>query len=115
MFCAGHWTPQLIEWAGGDDPIGRSGQPSRVISRQELWSADPDILLLACCGMDEDRTRDELAILERMEGWSSLQCVKSEEVHVFDGSSHFNRPGPRLVDALEFVAELIRQWRGESQ
>ena len=111
LFCSGHWTPQLIQWAGGDDPIGRSGQRSRVISKSELMSANPDILLVACCGMDADRTRAELSILERFEGWSELRCVQRGHVHVFDGSAYFNRPGPRLVDTLESVALLVRQWR----
>jgi iron complex transport system substrate-binding protein len=110
LFCSGHWTPQLIQWAGGDDPIGRSGEPSRVISPSELLSANPDILLVACCGMDADRTRAELSKLERIEGWSELRCVKSEHVFALDGSAYFNRPGPRLVDALEMVARLVRQW-----
>lgn len=110
MFCAGHWTPQLIEWAGGDDPIGRSGQPSRVISMDELTSADPDILLVACCGLDAARTQNELANLAATTGWSDLQAVRSGQVHIFDGSAYFNRPGPRLVDALERVAGVVGQW-----
>lgn len=113
LFCAGHWTPQLIEWAGGDDPIGQSGQPSHVISQQELFTVNPNILLVACCGMDAARTRSELSQLERVEGWSQLRCVKTGHVHAFDGSAYFNRPGPRLVDALEAVAELIRQWQAD--
>ena len=111
LFCAGHWTPELIEWAGGNDPIGQSGQPSHVISQQELFKANPDILLVACCGMDADRTRTELSRLERVESWSQMRCVKMGQVHAFDGSAYFNRPGPRLVDALEAVAELVWRWQ----
>lgn len=113
LFSAGHWTPQLIEWAGGQDPIGRTGTPSRVITRRELFDADPDILLVACCGMDVERTRSELTRLEADPGWSQLQCVRTRQVHAFDGSAYFNRPGPRLVDALERVAELIGRWQVE--
>ena len=113
LFCAGHWTPQLIEWAGGNDPIGQSGKPSRVIDPRELLAADPDILLVACCGMDIDRTRSELGLLERIEGWMRLKCVNTDQVHAFDGSAYFNRPGPRLVDALEAVANLVTQWQAD--
>lgn len=110
LFCAGHWTPQLIEWSGGDDPIGNTGQPSRQITMEELTAADPDILLVACCGMNAQRTQGELASLRVTDGWSELKAVRAGEVHVFDGSALFNRPGPRLVDALEAVASLIQQW-----
>ncbi len=108
LFCSGHWTPQLIEWAGGFDPIGGVGQPSRQISAEELIAADPDLLLVACCGLDAERNAAELESLSgRIADWSSLSCVKSGDVHVFDGSALFNRPGPRLVDALEMVAKLV--------
>ncbi len=97
LFCSGHWTPELIHWAGGYDPIGRSGEPSRTISSEELTSADPEILLVACCGLDEARSRAEISILEQIDGWFDIRAVRSEQVHCFDGSAYFNRPGPRLV------------------
>lgn len=111
LFCAGHWTPQLIDWAGGVDPIGRQGTASRQIACQELFDADPDILLVACCGLDARRTQSELSRIDRRRGWSQMRCVKDQQVHVFDGSAYFNRPGPRLVDALESVAQLVVLWQ----
>ncbi len=107
LFCAGHWTPQLIDWAGGHDPIGRSGQPSRQIEFQELLAADPAMLLVACCGLPAQRGQKEWEQLVQDDRWSQLSCVQNQQVHVFDGSAWFNRPGPRLVDALEAVAGLI--------
>ncbi len=111
LFCAGHWTPQLIQWAGGDDPIGDVGHPSREITLDELAAADPDMLLVACCGMNLQQTQRELRAIEQSAQWLGLRCVKTGWLRAFDGSSYFNRPGPRLVDALEDVAELIRQWQ----
>ena len=108
LFCSGHWTPTLIDWAGGIDPIGSPGQPSRVIEPETLVEADPDLLLVACCGLTADRASNELTLLRQLPGWSELNC--SDAVHVFDGSAFFNRPGPRLVDALESVADLVDQW-----
>jgi len=115
LYCSGHWTPQLIDWAGGVDPIGQVGQPSRVLTWDELVEADPDILLVACCGMDEARTKTELA--EATSGtraagdwWQNLHAVRKQHVHTFDGSAFFNRPGPRLIDTLETVARLIDKW-----
>ena len=111
LFCAGHWTPQLIQWAGGHDPIGESGTPSRQIDEAELARANPDILLVACCGLDRQRGIGELEQLKDLAVWQNLNCVLNEQVHVFDGSAWFNRPGPRLVDALESVASLIGDWK----
>lgn len=115
LYCSGHWTPQLIDWAGAVDPIGQAGQPSRVLKLDELAEANPDILLVACCGMDEERTRRELAAfasgqLNTGDSWQELNAVRKQRVYPFDGSAFFNRPGPRLVDALEAVAILIQDW-----
>ena len=119
LYCSGHWTPQLIEWAGGIDPIGQTGKPSRVLTWEELTKANPNILLVACCGMDEERTRSEmdavLAASPKLDDvWHGLQAVRGQHVHFFDGSAFFNRPGPRLIDTLEKVAELVAAW-DESQ
>lgn len=110
LFCAGHWTPELIEWAGGVDPIGRTGETSSQIRWQELRDADPDILLVACCGRDENQAERDLDSLRQQDWFTQLDCVRNEQVHLFDGSAWFNRPGPRLVDALEAVAMLIAKW-----
>jgi iron complex transport system substrate-binding protein len=112
LFCSGHWTPQLIQWAGGIDPIGVTGQPSREITFATLQQADPDLLLVACCGMDLDRTTAEWNALRRDTAWSKLRCVETEQVYSFDGSAYFNRSGPRLVESLEQVAALIERWPG---
>ena len=110
LFCSGHWTPQMIQWAGGVDPIGQIGQPSGVLSFEKLAAADPDILLVACCGMNQHRTETELAVVAGSEPWQKLSAVGSQQVYSFDGSAFFNRPGPRLVDALETVADIVTRW-----
>lgn len=110
LFSSGHWTPQLIDWAGGCDPIGIAGTPSREITFAELQSADADILLVAACGLSEDRTRSEFADIQSDYPWENLRCRKAHQIHFFDGSAFFNRPGPRLVDALETVAQVIADW-----
>jgi iron complex transport system substrate-binding protein len=107
LFCSGHWTPELIQWAGGIDPIGQVGRPSRQIEFDELAAADPDILLVACCGMDLDRTRTEWSATSSAPQWRRLRCVRDGHVYPFDGSIYFNRSGPRLVDAMEQVAAII--------
>lgn len=114
LFCSGHWTPQLIEWAGGTDPIGVSGEPSRQISFEVLRQTDPDMLLVACCGLDLDRSKAEWNKLRRDPGWQDLRCVRTNQVIPFDGSAYFNRAGPRLVESLDEVAKLIRRWSDEN-
>lgn len=108
LFNAGHWTPQLIEMAGGIDSFGNVHQPSQTISAERLRETDPDVLFIALCGFDEARTRDDLALLpEKIESWESLRCVQRGEVYYTDGNSYFSRPGPRLVDSLEIIAHCL--------
>ena len=115
LYCSGHWTPQLIDWAGGVDPIGQTSQPSRVLSLEKLASVNPDILLVACCGMSEQRTRGEWdAVTSGKHAadnlWLNLDAVCNQHVYHFDGSALFNRPGPRLIDALEAVTKIVEDW-----
>ncbi len=115
LYCSGHWTPQLIDWAGGVDPIGQTSQPSRVLSLEKLARVNPDILLVACCGMSEQRTRGEWdAVTSGKHAadnlWLNLDAVCNQHVYHFDGSALFNRPGPRLIDALEAVTKIVEDW-----
>ncbi len=106
-FCSGHWNPELVELAGGVDPIGRQGQPSRRVSWEEIHHADPDVVVLACCGFGVDRTRREMALLAGKTEWESLRAVRQGRVFVADGSTYFSRPGPRIVDSLEMLAYML--------
>ncbi len=106
-FSSGHWTPELVRFAGGIEVIGQESQPSRTIPWQEIISADPDILVVACCGFDIERTRKDLPILAAYPGFASLRCVRSDRVYLMDGNSYFSRPGPRLVDSLEILAHAL--------
>ncbi|MCS6977190.1 MAG: cobalamin-binding protein [Gemmatales bacterium] len=106
-FCCGHWTPELIRLAGGIELIGQEGQPSRTISWEAVRRADPDVLVLACCGYSVERTLADLPILRSFPGYGDLKCVQSGQVYVVDGSAYFSRPGPRLVDSLEILAHLL--------
>ena len=106
-FCAGHWTPELIRLAGGVELLGREGEPSRTISWDEIVNADPEVLFVACCGFDADRTKQDLTILSCQPGFDRLSCAQSGRVYWSDGSAYFNRPGPRLVDSLEIVAHAL--------
>lgn len=107
LFCSGHWTPDLIRLAGGIELIGQATQPSRQIAWEEVLRADPDAIVIACCGFDVERTRKDLPMLRSQEGFSDLRCVRSGRVFVVDGNASFSRPGPRLVESLELLAHTL--------
>ncbi len=107
LFNAGHWTPELIAYAGGTDCLGNPHQPSQSITPDKLWEADPDLLFVALCGFDLERTRRDLGILAEMDAWQELSCVRNGRLFYTDGNSYFSRPGPRLVDSLEILAHCL--------
>jgi iron complex transport system substrate-binding protein len=106
-FCCGHWSPELVRIAGGEEVIGRPGQPSRTMPWEEVIEAQPEVLMIACCGFSVERTMTDLPILFDQPGWEDLPAVKSGQVFVVDGSAYFSRPGPRLVDSLEILANAL--------
>ncbi len=107
LFNGGHWNPELIALAGGIDMLGAHGQPSRTITPGELMAADPDVVVVSCCGFTAERAREDLPVLEALAGWPTLPAVTSDRVYVCDGNAHFSRPGPRLVDSLEILAHAL--------
>jgi iron complex transport system substrate-binding protein len=106
-FCCGHWSPELVELAGGKEGIGRHGTPSRTMAWDEVLAWQPEVMVLACCGFSIQRTLQDLPILRDRPGWRSLPCVRSGRVYAVDGSAYFSRPGPRLVDSLEILANAL--------
>ena len=106
-FNAGHWTPHLIRLAGGHDCLGNEGKPSVTRSWDDIRTAQPDVLFVACCGFSVERALEDLPSLARRDGWHALPCVENERIYFCDGSAYFNRPGPRLVDSLELLAHAL--------
>lgn len=106
-FSSGHWSPELVALAGGIEAVGRQGQRSRTVQWAEVAAADPEVLVIACCGMTIQRTLADLPILAAYPGFAELTCVRTERVYVVDGNAYFSRPGPRLVDSLEILAHAL--------
>jgi len=106
-YIGGHWIPQLIEIAGGVDPLGLPGEKSRTASWGEVAAAAPEIVVVMPCGFDLPRTIVELPALTRQPGWGMLKAARAGRVWAADGNAYFNRPGPRLVEALEMLAEAF--------
>lgn len=114
VYVGGHWTPELIERAGGSHPLnptaGRRGAgKSFAVDPAVVTESDPDIVVLCCCGLDLASTRREADHLSRAAWWSSLRAVREGSVAMVDGDAMFNRPGPRLVDALEWLTATIHK------
>jgi iron complex transport system substrate-binding protein len=104
---AGNWMPELVEMAGGAHLLGRAGQHSGWIAWDDLIAADPEAIIVAPCGYDLPTTRRELPALLDHACWRDLRAVKMGRVALVDGNSYFNRPGPRLVESLEILAEIL--------
>lgn len=106
-FNAGHWTPELIEMAGGIDCLGSKHQPSRTTPWESLVAKNPQVLFIALCGFDLQRTLADVEIMKTFPGYAGLECVRNRRVYVTDGNAYFSRSGPRLVDSLEIIAHAL--------
>ena len=104
---SGHWTPELVAIAGGTEPLGRLGEDAARVPWEAVVAAAPEVLVLACCGYDLARTAVDLPLLPTRPGWQELPAVRAGQVYAVDGSAYLSRPGPRLVDSLEILAEIL--------
>jgi iron complex transport system substrate-binding protein len=93
--------------AGGENLFGATGQPSPWLDWEQIVVADPDLILVHPCGFDMARTLQEMPLLERRPGWRELKAVRRQRIFVADGNQYFNRPGPRIVESLEMLAEIF--------
>jgi iron complex transport system substrate-binding protein len=102
VFVAGHWTPQLIEMAGGEDVLGFAGEPSRQATWEEVAAGQPEVVIVMPCGYDAAR-----ALVEAEEFADRLRGVGADQVVAVNASAYFSRPGPRLADGLELLAHIL--------
>jgi iron complex transport system substrate-binding protein len=122
---AGNWVPELVEMAGAVNLFGQAGAHSPWMTWQELLDADPDVIISMPCGFDLERTSAEMYWLTDRPEWGKLRAVKTGQVYLADGNQYFNRPGPRLVESLQILAEILhpeafeptlegRAWRSQA-
>jgi len=107
LMAAGNWVPELVELANGENLLGKAGLHSPWMNWEELVSSDPDVIISMPCGFDLERTRREMYWLTDRPGWRELRAVQSGEVYLADGNQYLNRPGPRIVESLEILAEIM--------
>jgi iron complex transport system substrate-binding protein len=103
LMAAGNWTPELIALAGGVNLFGEAGRHSPWMTYEQLTAADPDVIIVAPCGFDLERTRQELRFLTERPGWTELRA----RVYLADGNQFFNRPGPRVVETFRILTEIL--------
>ena len=107
LMAAGNWTPELVDYAGGENVFGEVGLHSPWLSWEELQAEDPDVLVLSPCGFSIERTLQDIAILQEHPAWQSLRAVKNRRVYAIDGNQYLNRSGPRLVESAELLGRVI--------
>ncbi len=107
LMAAGNWVPELVSLAGGKNLFGAIGKHSPWLEWPALIEADPEVIIFMPCGFDLEQTRKAALELKHKPGWNSLQAVHTGKVYLTDGNQYFNRPGPRLAESLEILAEIF--------
>jgi iron complex transport system substrate-binding protein len=111
LMAAGNWMPTLVERAGGTNLFGVAGHHSPWLTFDELAARDPEVIIVLPCGFDIPRARQDLPALAAEPRWARLAAVRAGRVFVADGNQYFNRPGPRIVESLEILAEILHPER----
>lgn len=107
LMAAGNWMPELVVAAGGVNLFGTAGRHSPWLTWEALVAADPDVILVSPCGFGLARTREEMPALAARGEWAGLRAVAAGRVYLADGNAYFHRPGPRLAESLEILAEVL--------
>ena len=107
LMATGNWMPELVEMAGGVNLLGERDKHSGYISWEEIVASDPDVIIVCPCGFEMARTESELFWLTRRPEWPAMRAVRNGRVYLADGNQYFNRPGPRLVETLQILAEIL--------
>ena len=106
-FSAGHWVPDMVRLAGGEELFARSGEPSKRLSWEGILKAAPEVLVLMPCGFDATRAAREARRLLEISGWEDIPAVEDGRVWTVDANSYYSRPAPRLVEGVETLARIL--------
>jgi iron complex transport system substrate-binding protein len=107
LMAAGNWMPELVAMAGGENVFGEAGRHSPWMTWESFCHTDPDVILILPCGYNINESRRNIPVLTRRPEWPDLSAVTTGRVFLADGNQYFNRPGPRLAESLEILAELL--------
>jgi iron complex transport system substrate-binding protein len=115
-YCCGHWVPEMVELAGGEDGLGRAGRDSVRMAWDEIAAWSPEVLIVSPCGFGTEKAVKQAKQLLQQPGWGDLPAVRDGRVYAVDANAYFSRPGPRVVDGVELLAHLIHpeifEWNG---
>jgi len=107
FYVGGHWVPEMIERAGGEDIFGSKGKPSFRVALEDIIATSPEILLIAPCGYSAEQARNEYRTMTFPEEWHAIPAVRNNRVYALEANSYFSRPGPRLITGVEALAKLF--------
>src|SRR5436309_13128542 len=106
-WAGGHWIPQMVNYAGGVEGLGRLGKPSHKLGWDEVVGYQPEIIVLSPCGFDANQVMEEAHVLASYQGWEKIPAFQSSRIYAVNASAYFSRSGPRVVDGLEILARII--------
>lgn len=106
-FAAGHWAPEMVALAGGEEVLGKAGEKSFRVTWQQIIDAAPEVILLAPCGYSQEAAEAEWVTLPKPNGWATIPAVEQDRVYALDANSYCSRPAPRVVEGIEKLAALL--------
>jgi len=109
FYVGGHWVPEMIALAGGEDVFGRVGAPSFRVELKDIVAAAPDIIVIAPCGYDAEQARKEYCAMTLASEWDTIPAVRDGSVYAFEANAYASRPGPRLVTGVEALAKIFHR------
>jgi iron complex transport system substrate-binding protein len=107
FYVGGHWVPEMIALAGGEDVFGRVGAPSFRVELKDIFAAAPDIIVVAPCGYDAEQARKEYCAMTLGSEWDAIPAVRDRRVYAFEANAYASRPGPRLATGVEALAKIF--------
>jgi iron complex transport system substrate-binding protein len=106
-YIAGHWVPEMVAKAGGEDVLGRAGEPSFRATAEQIADTNAEVIVVMPCGYSSKRAAGEFSFTELPSSWDKLPAIRNRRVFAVDANSYFSRPGPRLSDGVELLAHLF--------
>src|ERR1700731_686605 len=107
FYVGGHWVPEMIALAGGEDVFGRVGAPSFRVELKDIVAAEPDLIVVAPCGYDAEQARKEYFSMTFLSEWDAIAAIRDGRVYAFEANAYASRPGPRLVTGVEALAKIF--------
>jgi iron complex transport system substrate-binding protein len=107
FYVGGHWVPEMVAIAGGEDALGRAGQPSFKVSAEDIAQSNAEVIVVMLCGYDAKRNAKEFQALKTPPHWENLPAIRHQRIFAVDANSYYSRPGPRLADGVQLLAHLL--------